>query len=39
MKNGHYALGNILYYPAKEVILGPEVQWGKRKSITATDSA
>jgi hypothetical protein len=30
LKDGHYALGNILYYPAKGVFLGPEIQWGKR---------
>lgn len=29
-KSGQYALTNILYYPAKEVMLGPEVQWGYR---------
>jgi hypothetical protein len=30
LKDGHYALANILFHPAKEVFLGPEVQWGKR---------
>jgi len=30
LKDGHYALANILYYPAKGVFLGPEIQWGKR---------
>jgi hypothetical protein len=30
MKDGHYALGNILYYPTKGVFLGPELQWGQR---------
>jgi hypothetical protein len=30
MKDGHYALGNILYHPVKDVFLGPEIQWGKR---------
>jgi hypothetical protein len=40
MKNGHYALGNILYYPAKGVMLGPELQWGQREGkngFTETD--
>jgi hypothetical protein len=31
MKDGHYALGNILYYPTKGVFLGPELQWGQRE--------
>jgi hypothetical protein len=30
---GHYALGNILYYPIKNVFLGPELQWGKRENF------
>jgi hypothetical protein len=29
-KSGQYALANVLYYPAKGVMLGPEVQWGYR---------
>jgi hypothetical protein len=32
-KRGQYALANILYYPAKNVMLGPEVQWGKRENF------
>ena len=31
-KSGQYALGNILYYPVKGVMLGPEVQWGYREN-------
>ena len=31
-KNGQYALGNILYYPTKGVMLGPEFQWGDREN-------
>ncbi len=27
---GHYALANLLYYPAKNVMLGPEFQFGRR---------
>jgi hypothetical protein len=29
-KSGQYALANCLFYPAKGVVLGPEVQWGYR---------
>lgn len=32
-KKGQYALANILYYPAKGVMLGPEIQWGKRENF------
>jgi hypothetical protein len=32
-KSGQYALTNILYYPIKEVMLGPEFQWGYRDNI------
>jgi hypothetical protein len=27
---GHYALGNLMYYPAKNVMLGGEFQFGRR---------
>lgn len=27
---GHYALGNLLYYPTKNVMMGPEFQFGRR---------
>ena len=33
-KSGQYALTNILYYPAKNVMLGPEFQWGYRDNKT-----
>ena len=29
-KSGQYALTNLLYYPVKNVMLGPEFQWGYR---------
>lgn len=29
-KSGQYALCNILYYPVKQVMFGPEFQWGYR---------
>ena len=32
-KRGQYALANILYYPTKGVMLGPEIQWGKRDNF------
>jgi hypothetical protein len=31
-KRGQYALGNLLYYPVKNVMLGGEVQWGDREN-------
>ena len=30
---GHYALGNLLYYPVKNVMAGAELQWGKRENF------
>ena len=32
-KKGQYALANILYYPASNFFLGPEIQWGKRENF------
>ncbi len=32
-KNGHYALGNLLYYPADNVMVGGELQWGRRREL------
>jgi hypothetical protein len=32
-KKGQYALANVMYYPTKGVMLGPEIQWGKRESF------
>jgi outer membrane DcaP-like protein len=31
-KTGHYALGNLMYYPVKNVMAGVEVQWGDREN-------
>jgi hypothetical protein len=31
-KKGQYALANVLYHPAADVFLGPEVQWGQREN-------
>jgi hypothetical protein len=33
-KNGQYALGNILYYPADNVMVGGELQWGRRQNFS-----
>lgn len=30
---GHYALGNLLYYPVPNVMLGGELQWGRRENF------
>jgi hypothetical protein len=32
-KKGQYALANILYYPAPNLLFGPELQWGKRDNF------
>jgi hypothetical protein len=32
-KAGQYALGNLLYSPVKNVMVGAEVQWGRRESF------
>jgi hypothetical protein len=31
-KRGQYALGNLLYYPVKNVMVGGELQWGDREN-------
>ena len=33
-KTAHYALGNILYYPAPNVMFGGELQWGRRENFS-----
>jgi hypothetical protein len=30
---GHYALGNLLYYPVDNVMVGGELQWGRRENF------
>jgi len=32
-KKGQYALANILYHPVPDLMLGPEIQWGKRDNF------
>ena len=31
-QTGHYALVNLLHYPVANVMLGPELQWGRREN-------
>jgi hypothetical protein len=33
-KTGDYALGNLLYYPAPNVMMGGELQWGRRENFS-----
>ena len=30
---GHYGLGNLLYYPTENVMVGGEFQWGRRENF------
>ncbi|HJU53598.1 MAG TPA: DcaP family trimeric outer membrane transporter [Pyrinomonadaceae bacterium] len=32
-RRGHYALGNLLFYPADKVMVGGEFQWGRRENF------
>jgi hypothetical protein len=31
-ETGEYALANVMFYPVKNVMFGPEIQWGKREN-------
>jgi hypothetical protein len=31
-RRGHYALGNLLYSPVPNVLVGGELQWGRREN-------
>ena len=33
-KIGQYALGNLLYYPVPNVMVGGELQWGRRENFS-----
>ena len=33
-RTGHYALGNLLYYPAPNAMVGGEFQWGRRENFS-----
>jgi len=33
-RTGHYALGNLLYYPVPNVMFGSEFQWGRRENFS-----
>jgi hypothetical protein len=32
-RRGHYALGNLLFYPVPNVTVGGELQWGRRENF------
>jgi hypothetical protein len=32
-RRGHYALGNLLFYPVENVMIGGEFQWGRRENF------
>jgi hypothetical protein len=32
-RRGHYALGNLLFYPVENVMIGGELQWGRRENF------
>lgn len=32
-KRGDYALANLLFYPVKNVMFGPEIQWARRENF------
>lgn len=32
-RRGQYALGNLLFHPVKEVMIGAELQWGRRDNF------
>jgi hypothetical protein len=31
---GHYAIGNLMYYPTENIMTGLELQWGKRENAS-----
>ena len=33
-RTGHYALGNVLYTPVPNVMVGAELQWGRRENFS-----
>jgi hypothetical protein len=33
-RNGHYAVGNLLYSPVPNVMIGGEFQWGRRENFS-----
>ena len=33
-RTGHYALGNLLYYPVPNAMAGAELQWGRRENFS-----
>ena len=37
-RDGQYALGNILFYPVQNVMMGAELQWGRRENFDGFQS-
>jgi len=37
-QTGHYALGNLMFYPVPNVMMGGEVQWGDRENMNGYTS-
>ena len=33
-RRGHYIVGNLLHYPAPNVMFGGELQWGRRENFS-----
>jgi hypothetical protein len=33
-RDGQYMLGNLLYYPVRNVMMGAELQWGRRENFS-----
>jgi hypothetical protein len=33
-RTGHYALGNVLYTPVQNVLVGGELRWGRRENFS-----
>jgi hypothetical protein len=33
-KTGHYALGNLIYYPVTNAMVAAEFQWGRRENFS-----
>lgn len=33
-QHGDYAIANVMFYPAKNMMVGPELQWGRRENFS-----
>jgi hypothetical protein len=38
LKHGDYALANVMFYPVKNVMFGPEIQYGRRENLNGYSS-